>query len=100
MSPVADAASGGLTDNQLQGYGCLVGAAVAAGLVALAGPTEVVQVMGGADIFTNPSTAVVWVSVAAGAGALACAAVGQAVPAMMHAWDYLSSVRINVTSSR
>ncbi len=87
-------APAGLTDNELQGYACLAGAAVALGLVTAAGPLEVVHVMAGADTFWVPTggALVVWTAMAASAGALACAGFGAAAPAAIHAWDYLTSV--------
>ncbi len=94
-NPPASAASpAGLTDNELQGYACLAGAAVAVGLVAAAGPLEVVHVMAGADTFWVPSggAVVVWTAMAASAGALACAGFGAAAPAAIHAWNYLTSI--------
>lgn len=92
QAPAPPGTEEGLTDSQLQGYGCLVGAGLAVALVALAGPTEVVQVMGGADFFTLPTAAVVWVSMAAGAGALNCGMMGTVAPAAVHAWNYVTNV--------
>ena len=83
----------GWTDGQLQGYACLAGGALAVTLVALAGPTEVAHVMGGADFFWTPSSEyVTWTAVVAGAGALVCSMAGMMVPAVLDAWNRLPNV--------
>ncbi len=87
----ADAASGGLTDLQLIGYGCIVGAAVLMTVTAAAGATEVVQIFAGGALVPS-SRLVLWTALTMGAAAQTCTATGLAAPAVKHAWDNITGL--------
>ncbi len=87
----ADASAGGLTDLQLIGYGCIVGAAVLMTVTAAAGATEVVQIFAGGALVPS-SSLVLWTALSMGAAAQTCTATGLAAPALKHAWDNVTGL--------
>ena len=94
----ADASAGGLTDLQQIGYGCIIGTAVFMTLTAAAGATEVVQIFAGGALVPT-SAMVLWVSLSMGAAAQTCTATGLATPALVHAWDNLTSLYRGASAS-